>query len=291
MVARHRFGDPGTVRPSQAHARRSRRRQPGARTMMGRSPDRVRGVFPLPYLASERTAVAPSARIPAGGGRNRAVSKMNLVIGLLNLLFGGSQCLAAAWRRVPPRLSSALSCAAHRAELGFLRRRYGGRGTRRPTTRGLRPDQELHAAVDTVPDRKPRASGRAAARALPSELAERYADESRVVRGGIHAEAAAVFAIVLSCRPPSATLAFHSLVKSYTTQGCWWSWTPSASASTCSPSPAGRLQRLVVDPRPSNAAWGDPPLVQLTAGLYWRGSCGGGGRDPRRRLRAKAAHR
>ena len=26
------------------------------------------------------------------------------------------------------------------------------------------------------------------------------------------------------------------------------------------------FQRLVVDPRPSNAAWGDPPPVQLTAG-------------------------
>ena len=31
------------------------------------------------------------------------------------------------------------------------------------------------------------------------------------------------------------------------------------------PRPDG-LQRLVVDPRPSNAAWGDPPPVQLTAG-------------------------
>ena len=52
----------------------------------------------MPYLAAERAA--PGASLRAGArrryvGRCRAVSKTNLVIGLLNLLFGGADCMAA----------------------------------------------------------------------------------------------------------------------------------------------------------------------------------------------------
>ena len=92
-VIRGRFG------MSQAHAKLLTTAatgcpEPGA----SGPPDRVRGVFPLPYLVSERAA--PRATLRAGArrrqvGRCRAVSKTNLVIGFLNLFFGGADCMAA----------------------------------------------------------------------------------------------------------------------------------------------------------------------------------------------------
>ena len=59
---------------------------------------RVRGVFPLPFIANQRS---PGQVERAGArrrvkGRSRQVSKTNFVIGLLNLLFGGLGCLGAA---------------------------------------------------------------------------------------------------------------------------------------------------------------------------------------------------
>ena len=80
-------------------------------------PDRVRGVFPLPYLVSERAA--PRATLRAGArrrqvGRCRAVPKTNLVISLRNLLFGGADCMAAgiSTRTGAAQLSALLAFAA-----------------------------------------------------------------------------------------------------------------------------------------------------------------------------------
>ena len=60
---------------------------------------RVRGVFPLPFLCRRRHRASGTMR--AGERRravhrDRVVSKTNLIVGHLNLLFGGRDCMTAA---------------------------------------------------------------------------------------------------------------------------------------------------------------------------------------------------
>ena len=268
---RERFG------LSQAHARLLTTAAAGCPDgEAGGSPDRVRGVFPLPYLASERSAAGALLRAGARRrqvGRNRAVSKTNLVIGLLNLLFGGSECLAAGLAtRAGAAQLSALSRVQRTAQSwDFSADVTAAEELAGQPLVGYALDQELHAAVDTVPDlvKLPSQVGSAQLlELLPSELAERYADESRVVRGGIHAEAAACLRHRAFMSPSLRDASgFHSLVKRLYDAGMLVELdTVRERIGLFTVARPDGWQRLVVDPRPSNAAWGDPPPVQLTAG-------------------------
>ena len=136
---------------------------------------------------------------------------------------------------------------------------------------GYALDQELHAAVDTVPElvKLPGKVGSAQLlELLPRPLSERYAEERRVVRGGIHDEAAAHLRHRSFMSPTLRNEdTFHALVRRLYDAGMLveldevrervWLFTLARPDD---------FQRLVVDPRPSNAAWGDPPPVQLPAG-------------------------
>jgi len=237
---------------------------------------RVRGVFPLPFLfrgrqVSEEPLRAGTRRRVAS--RQRSVSRTNLVIGLLNLLFGGVECLAAG-----------LEVSANAAQLSAIARvqkaaqswdfkadsRAAEELAGQPIV-GYGLGEELCSAVDTVPElvKLPKAVGAAQLLdLLPTPLAETYADERQVVRGGIHAEAAGHLRtrafMSPSLREPSG---LHTLVKRMWDSGML---IPVSNVRErvglfTVPRPDG-LQRLVVDPRPTNAAWGDPPPVHLTAG-------------------------
>ena len=136
---------------------------------------------------------------------------------------------------------------------------------------GYSLDQELHAAVDTVPElvKLPAKVGSAQLlELLPPDLAERYAAESHVVRGGIYDEAAECLRYRAFMSPSlRQEETFHALVKRLHDAGMLVeldSVRERIGLFTVA-RPDG-LQRLVVDPRPSNAAWGDPPPVRLTAG-------------------------
>ena len=118
--------------------------------------ERVRGVFPLPYLRGEREGAGQALR--AGARRKqvhraRGVSKTNFALVLLNLFFGGVACMvagcgakegaaqSAAVRRVA-RVSGSWDFSPEIAEVEAL--------AKQPTfDYGM--GQELHAAVDTDP--------------------------------------------------------------------------------------------------------------------------------------------
>ena len=239
-------------------------------------PDRVRGVFPLPYLVGERAS--PGATLRAGArrkqvGRCRAVSKTNLVIGLLNLLFGGAECLTGGLTtRAGAAQLSALSRVQRTAQgWDFSADVTAAEELAGQPLVGYALDQELHAAVDTVPDlvKLPGRVGSAQLLdLLPPELAERYAEESRVVRGGIHDEAAACLRHRAFMSPSLRDEeVFHVLVKRLYDSGMLVELDAVRERiGLFTVSRPDGLQRLVVDPRPSNAAWGDPPPVRLTAG-------------------------
>ena len=136
---------------------------------------------------------------------------------------------------------------------------------------GYSLDQELHAAVDTVPElvKLPAKVGSAQLlELLPPDLAERYAAESHVVRGGIHDEAAECLRHRAFMSPSlRQEETFHALVKRLHDAGMLVELdTVRERIGLFTVARPDGLQRLVVDPRPSNAAWGDPPPVRLTAG-------------------------
>ena len=240
------------------------------------SAGRVRGVFPLPYLTSERAP--PGAPLRAGArrrhvGKCRAVSKTNLVIGLLNLLFGGTECLSAGLTtRAGAAQLSAISRVQRTAQgWDFAPDVSAAEELAGQPLVGYALDQELHAAVDTVPDlvKLPARVGSAQLLdLLPPGLAERYAEEERVVRGGIHAEAAEHLRHRAFMSPSLRDAeGFHALVKRLYDSGMLVELdVVRERIGLFTVARPDGLQRLVVDPRPSNAAWGDPPPVRLTAG-------------------------
>ena len=77
---------------------------------------KVRGVYPLPFICGRRSTREKAMR---AGARRRAkiadrrVSKTNLVVALLNLLFGGMKCLEAA---VDTRMGAAQHAAVSRVQ-------------------------------------------------------------------------------------------------------------------------------------------------------------------------------
>ena len=240
------------------------------------SAGRVRGVFPLPYLTSERATLGAPLRAGARRrhvGKCRAVSKTNLVIGLLNLLFGGTECLAAGLTtRAGAAQLSAISRVQRTAQgWDFAPDVSAAEELAGQPLVGYALDQELHAAVDTVPDlvKLPARVGSAQLLdLLPPDLAERYAEEERVVRGGIHAEAAEHLRHRAFMSPSLRDAeGFHALVKRLYDSGMLVELdVVRERIGLFTVARPDGLQRLVVDPRPSNAAWGDPPPVRLTAG-------------------------
>ena len=119
------------------------------------------------------------------------MSKTNFVIGLLNLLFGGTACLAAGLTtRAGAAQLSALSRVQRTAQgWDFSADVSAAEELAHQPLVGYALDQELHAAVDTVPElvKLPGKVGSAQLlELLPRPLSERYAEERRVVRGGIH---------------------------------------------------------------------------------------------------------
>ena len=205
--------------------------------------------------------------------RDRVVSKTNLVVGLLNLLFGGQDCMTAA-----------LETRAGAAQLSALSRVQGAVKSWNFTADvaeaealagqpivGYAMGEELRSAVDTVPDLVKLPSKVGSARLLdllPEPLAAVYANEANVVRGGIHSEAAAVLRTKAFMSPPlREETCYLELVKRM------WD----ADMLVLLPHVRERvglftvprpddLQRLVVDPRPTNEQWSDPPPVHLTSG-------------------------
>ena len=136
---------------------------------------------------------------------------------------------------------------------------------------GYAMGEELRSAVDTVPDLVKLPSKVGSARLLdllPEPLAAVYANEANVVRGGIHSEAAAVLRTKAFMSPPlREETCYLELVKRM------WD----ADMLVLLPHVRERvglftvprpddLQRLVVDPRPTNEQWSDPPPVHLTSG-------------------------
>lgn len=118
---------------------------------------RVRGVFPLPFLAgrskSEKEVLRAGARRRLVD-RQRHVSKTNLVIGLLNLLYGGLSCLqaglvsraGAAQLAATARVRRTVQSWDFRADSSAAAELAG-----RPIV-GYSLGEELTKAVDTIPD-------------------------------------------------------------------------------------------------------------------------------------------
>ena len=147
---------------------------------------------------------------------------------------------------------------------------------------GYSLDQELHAAVDTVPElvKLPAKVGSAQLlELLPPDLAERYAAESHVVRGGIHDEAAECLRHRAFMSPSLRhEETFHALVKRLHDAGMLVELdTVRERIGLFTVGRPDGLQRLVVDPRPSNAAWGIRRRSDSLRGLSSRGSCSVGG--------------
>ena len=127
--------------------------------------------------------------------RDRVVSKTNFVIGLLNLLFGGRDCMTAA---METRAGAAQLSALSRVQSTVKARNFTADVAEAEALAGqpivdCAMGGELRSAVDTVPELVKLPTKVGSARLLdllPEPLAEVYADESLVVRGGIHSEAA-----------------------------------------------------------------------------------------------------
>ena len=151
-----------------------------------------------PALAAGCTVILKAAEeTPASAvAMVRILEEAGLPSGVLNLLFGGTDCLAAG---LTARAGSAQLSALSRVQRSAQRWDFSpdvaaAEELARQPLVGYALDQELHAAVETVPDLVKLPSRVGATQLLdllPAELAERYADEARVVRGGIHDEAAA----------------------------------------------------------------------------------------------------
>ena len=237
---------------------------------------RIRGVFPLPYLSE---SVAPRAESWRAGarrrtvGRRRLVSKVNLVLGLLNILHGGVGCLeralkirgGAAQLAAVSRVRNVSQRWDFRADTAAVEHLAGN-----PIV-GYSLGDELTKAVDTVPDlvKLPAKVGSAyLLDLLPTHLAEAYDSEEKVVRGGIHAEAAAHLRTRAFMSPTLRDPAcFQALVKRMWDAGMLVEVEQVRErVGLFTVGRSDGLQRLVVDPRPTNEAWGDPPPVRLTSG-------------------------
>ncbi len=239
---------------------------------------RVRGVFPLPFLSGSRQGIEESRRAGArrkAKSRHRRVSKCNFVIGLLNLMFGGLACLAAA---LDTRMGSAQMAAATRvyrmsANWDFTPEASEVDAIARQPVVDYALTQDLQAAVDTVPDlvKLPAQVGRASLLdLLPSVWADAYESEDGVVPGAAMAgeSAAGQGRTRVYWSPPLRDASVRDvLVKRMWDAGMLrvLSEVRERVGLFTVPRPDG-LQRLVVDPRPTNAAWGPPPPIHLTSG-------------------------
>ena len=241
-----------------------------------RAERRVRGVYPLPFLGAERST--PLQALRAGvrrrvADRRRRVSKTNLSIALLNLLYGGVDCLEAALDAHPgaAQLSALARVCRTVRDWDFSADAAAAEELAGQPIVGYSLGEELCAAVDTVPElvKLPGTVGRAhLLDLLPPRWAEVYASEEAVVKGGIHAEAADYLRPRAFMSPPLRNAeTLHALVARMWDAGMLvvlGAVKERVGLFTVA-RPDG-LQRLVVDPRPTNAAWGDPPPVQLAAG-------------------------
>ena len=241
-----------------------------------RAERRVRGVYPLPFLGAERST--PLQALRAGvrrrvADRRRRVSKTTLSIALLNLLYGGVDCLEAALDAHPgaAQLSALARVCRTVRDWDFSADAAAAEELAGQPIVGYSLGEELCAAVDTVPElvKLPGTVGRAhLLDLLPPRWAEVYASEEAVVKGGIHAEAADYLRPRAFMSPPLRNAeTLHALVARMWDAGMLvvlGAVKERVGLFTVA-RPDG-LQRLVVDPRPTNAAWGDPPPVQLAAG-------------------------
>jgi len=240
---------------------------------------KTRGVFPLPYVLGRRTSEGAADGVLRAGQRRRerhhvrVCGRLNFVVASLNLLYGGAACAEAGF--------SARCGAAQQSALARLQPRAAGW-----TFQACREDLEtllhqpvsdygfdsgLHAAVDTDPDLVKLPKTVAGARLLdllPGQTADLYADESNIVKGGWREEAAAVVAGRAFWSPPLREPAVRwALIRRLWEAGMLRRLDSlAAEVGLFTVRRSDGLQRLVVDPRQTNAAWEDPASMQLAVG-------------------------
>ena len=189
-----------------------------------------------------------------------------------------------------------LPCSAHRAGLGLRSRRVGSRGTSRPAARRLRVGPR--AACRRRYGARPReAPGPRWFCAVARSVAARPRGAVRRGRAGgprrhsrRSGRALAPPCVHVPVPPRRGRLPRVGKAAVRLGHAGRARRRPERIGLFTVARPDG-LQRLVVDPRPSNAAWGDPPPVRLTLGRYWRASCNeGGGRRRPRGQRGKETH-
>ena len=247
----------------------------GEKTPPTRAERRVRGVFPLPFIHETRThpQLARAGARRRAVDRTRRVSKTNLSVALLNLLYGGVDYLEAALDTVAgeAQLSALARVQETVRRWDFSADAAAAEELAGQPIVGYSLGEELAAAVDTDPAlvKLPREVGRATLLdLLPKQWAEVYAQEESVVKGGIHAEAAEHLRPRAFMSPTLRNAeTYAALVKRMYDAGMLRVLDEVRErVGLFTVARPDDLQRLVVDPRPTNAAWGDPPPVQLAAG-------------------------
>ncbi len=239
---------------------------------------RSRGVFPLPFL-SGRSESAPDI-LRAGARRkarhrHRGVSTCNFVIGILNLLFGGLTCLSAA---VDARMGNAQLAAVKRvnrmsAGWDFTPEVTEVEALARQPVVDYALSESLQAAVDTVPElvKLPAQVGHASLLdLLPSDVAELYSCEDNVVAPEVSRDTD------VEQRARARVFWSPSLrVEAVRDEFIKRMWDAGMlrvlqdvreRVGLFTVGRSDGLQRLVVDPRPTNAAWCPPPPIHLTSG-------------------------
>ena len=151
----------------------------------------------MPFLQETRThpQIARAGARRRAVDRSRRVSKTNLSVALLNLLYGGVDYLEAALDTVAgeAQLSALARVQETVRRWNFSADAAAAEELAGQPIVGYSLDEELAAAVDTAPAlvKLPREVGRATLLdLLPKHWAEVYAQEESVVKGGIHGEAA-----------------------------------------------------------------------------------------------------
>ena len=216
---------------------------------------------------------------------------------MLNLLYGGVDYLEAALDTVAgeAQLSALARVQETVRRWDFSADAAAAEELAGQPIVGYSLGEELAAAVDTDPAlvKLPREVGRATLLdLLPKHWAEVYAQEESVVKGGIHAEAAEHLRPRALMSPTLRNAeTYVALVKRMYDAGMLRVLDEVRErVGLFTVARPDDLQRLVVDPRPTNAAWGDPPPVRLTLGRYWRASCNEGGGRRRPRGQGKETH-
>ena len=237
-----------------------------------------RGVFPLPFVCDLREMWGSLHSMRAGcrrraKRRRRGVGKTNLVLGLLNLHYGGLRCLDAALNIADSAARRAAVKRVHGKAAGWSFEADAAeveRFAKQPLV-DYSLGEELAAAVDTDPELVKIPDLVADAKLLdllPEQWQAWYANEGNITRGGVHEEAASKLRSRCYTSPSlREDEPLRRLVRRLWDSGMLrrLTYVRERVGLFTVARPDGK-QRLIVDSRPTNEQWIEPPAVRMTSG-------------------------